>query len=102
PMALVTARAESAAELLCAEMTWDGLPMDRSVAEAIIGGFIGPRPASDAEAAALLARRDGEVLRHVPPGVEVDLRSSAQVKALLSRLGVQVADTRAWRLRAVQ
>jgi DNA polymerase-1 len=102
PMALVTARAESAAELLCAEMTLDGLPMDRSVAEAIIGGFIGPRPASDAEAAVLLARRDGEVLCHVPPGVEVDLRSGAQVKALLSRLGVRVADTRAWRLRAVQ
>ena len=91
-----------AAELLCAEMTLDGLPMDRSVAEAIIAGFIGPRPSSVAEAAALLARRDAEVLRHVPPGVEVDLRSSDQVKALLGRLGVQVSDTRAWRLRAVQ
>jgi DNA polymerase I len=102
PMALVTARSESAAELLCAEMTLDGLPMDRSVAEAIIAGFIGPRPSSSAEATALLARRDAEVLRHVPPGVEVDLRSSAQVKALLGRLGVQVSDTRAWRLRAVQ
>jgi DNA polymerase I len=102
PMASVTARSESAAELLCAEMTLDGLPMDRSVAEAIIAGFIGPRPSSNAEAAAFVARRDAEVLRHVPPGVEVDLRSSAQVKALLGRLGVQVSDTRAWRLRTVQ
>ena len=102
PMALVTARSESAAELLCAEMTVDGLPMDRAVAEAIVAGFIGPRPHSDAEAAALASRRDAEVLRHVPSGVVVDLRSSAQVKALLGRLGVQVADTRAWRLRAAQ
>ncbi|MHB8294519.1 MAG: hypothetical protein ACYDH5_07800 [Acidimicrobiales bacterium] len=36
PMAPITARAESAAELVCAEITVDGLPMDRSVAEAII------------------------------------------------------------------
>ncbi len=101
PVAVVTARSESAAELLCAEMTLDGLPMDRTVAEAIIARFIGPRPSSAAEAADLLARRDAEVLRHVPRGVEVDLRSSSQVKTLLSRLGVQVVDTRAWRLRAV-
>ena len=101
PMAVITARSESGAELLCAEMTLDGLPMDRTVAEAIIARFIGPRPSSDVDAARLLARRDAEVLRHVPRGVEVDLRSSSQVKTLLGRLGVQVADTRAWRLRAV-
>ena len=34
PMALATARAESTAELLCAELAVDGLPMDRAVAEA--------------------------------------------------------------------
>ena len=102
PTALVTAHSESAAELLCAEMTVDGLPMDRRVAEEIIAGFVGPRPRSDAEAAAATARRDALVLAHLPPGVEVDLRSSAQVKALLGHLGVEVADTRAWRLREVR
>ena len=102
PTALVTAHSESAAELLCAEMTVDGLPVDRTVAESIIAGFVGPRPRTDADAAASIARRDAEVLAHLPAGVEVDLRSSAQVKALLGHLGVEVADTRAWRLRAVQ
>lgn len=43
-----------------------------------------------------------EVLRWAGPGVDIDIRSTAQVKALLGRLGVEVADTRAWRLRAVQ
>ena len=102
PAAVLTAHSESAAELLCAEMTADGLPVDRAAAESIIAGFLGPRPRSEAEAAASVARRDAEVMRHLPPGVEVDLRSSAQVRALLSHLGVEVADTRAWRLKAVR
>jgi DNA polymerase-1 len=102
PMATVTARSESGAELLCAEMTVDGLPMDRAAAESIIAGYVGPRPRDEAEAAALRVGRDGEVLGHVAPGVEVDLRSNGQIKALLGRLGIEVADTRAWRLREVQ
>lgn len=102
PTAGVVAHSESAAGLLCAELSLDGLPMDRGAAEAIISRFVGPRPSSDAEAEELLSRRDRDVLRHLPSGVEVDLRSSAQVKALLGRLGIMVADTRAWRLRAVQ
>ncbi len=102
PRAVVTARSESGAELLCAEMTVGGLPMDRATAESIIAGFVGPRPRNDAEAVELRLGRDAEVLRHVPAGVEVDLRSNAQIKVLLSRLGIEVADTRAWRLREVQ
>ncbi len=102
PMATVTARSESGAELLCAEMTVDGLPMDRAAAESIIAGYVGPRPRDEAEATALRVGRDAEVLRHVAPGVEVDLRSNAQIKVLLGRLGIEVADTRAWRLREVQ
>jgi DNA polymerase-1 len=102
PMATVTARSESGAELLCAEMTVDGLPMDRAAAESIIAGYIGPRPRDEAEATALRAGRDAEVLGHVAPGVEVDLRSNTQIKALLGRLGIEVADTRAGRLREVQ
>ncbi len=102
PRVASTARSESAAELLCVEMSVDGLPMDRAVAEAIIAGFVGRRPRTEAEAAEQRARRDAEVLRHAPPGVEVDLRSPGQVKSLLSRIGVEVPDTRAWRLRTLR
>jgi DNA polymerase I len=102
PMALPTARSESTAELLCAELSADGLPMDRAVAEQVLCSFIGSRPRSDAEAAAARAARDAEVLRHAPPGVTADLRSPAQVRSLLARIGVDVPDTRAWRLRELR
>jgi DNA polymerase I len=102
PMALPTARSESAAELLCAELSADGLPMDRALAEQVLCSFIGPRPRSDAEAAAARAARDAEVLRHAPAGVTADLRSPAQVRSLLARIGVDVPDTRAWRLRELR
>ena len=95
-----TARVESAAELLCAEMSADGLPLDRAAAEAIIGGFVGPRPRTEREAAEQRGRRDAEVLRHAPAGSDFDLRSPGQVKSLLRRIGVEVPDTRAWRLEA--
>ena len=36
PMAVATARCESTAELLCAELSADGLPMDRTVAEQVL------------------------------------------------------------------
>jgi DNA polymerase I len=102
PMAVPTARSESTAELLCAELSAEGLPMDRSAAEGVVASFIGLRPRSQAEAVALRAARDEQVLRHAPPGVTADLRSPAQVKSLLGRIGVDVPDTRAWRLRELQ
>jgi DNA polymerase I len=102
PMAVATARCESTAELLCAELSSDGLPMDRAVAEQILAGIIGPRPRSESEAVAARATRDAEVLRHAPAGVTADLRSPAQVRSLLARVGVDVPDTRAWRLRALR
>jgi DNA polymerase-1 len=102
PMALPTARSESTAELLCAELSADGLPMDRALAEQVLAGFIGPRPRSDAEAAASRAARDADVLRHAPAGVAADLRSPAQVRSMLARIGVDVPDTRAWRLRELR
>jgi DNA polymerase-1 len=98
----MTARTESAAELLCAELSVDGLPVDRSVAESIIAALVGDRPHSEADAAAQRARRDAEVLRHAPPGAACDLRSPGQVKALLARIGVELPDTRAWRLEALR
>ena len=99
PIAVATARCESTAELLCAELSADGLPMDLAIAEQVLAPIIGPRPRSEAEAAALRAARDAEVLRHAPAGVTADLRSPAQVRSLLARIGIDVPDTRAWRLR---
>jgi DNA polymerase-1 len=83
-------------------MSVDGLPMDRTAAEKIIAGFIGPRPRSESEAGDQRARRDAEVLRHAPPGSDFDLRSPGQVRSLLRRVGVEVPDTRAWRLEALR
>jgi DNA polymerase-1 len=102
PRAVATARAESAAELLCAELSIDGLPVDRSVAEHLVAAFVGERPRSETEAAEQRARRDNEVLRHAPPGVDCDLRSPGQVKELLARTGFDLPDTRAWRLEAMR
>lgn len=100
--ASATARAESATELLCAELSADGLPMDREAAEEIVSGFVGPRPRGDVDAAEQRARRDAVVLRHVPSGGAFDLRSPGQVRSLLRSVGVEVPDTRAWRLEAIR
>jgi DNA polymerase-1 len=97
-----TARSESAAEVLCAELSVDGLPMDRAVAESIVARFAGPRPRSEAEADELRRRRDAQVLRHAPDAGPVDLRSPAQVKTMLARMGIDLPDTRAWRLRELR
>jgi DNA polymerase-1 len=102
PTAPATARSESAAELLCAELSADGLPVDRAEAEAIVASYVGPRPRTEADAAAQRARRDAQVLRHAPAGSEFDLRSPGQVKSLLRRVGIEVADTRAWRLESLR
>jgi DNA polymerase-1 len=92
------AHSESTAELLCAELSADGLPLDRATAEKVLAGIIGPRPRSAADAAAMRAERDSAVLRHAPAGVTADLRSPVQVRSLLAAAGVVVPDTRAWRL----
>jgi DNA polymerase-1 len=97
---VAAAHAESAAELLCVELEAGGLPVDRSAAEALVAGFIGPRPADAADALALRRRRDDAVLRHAP-GIDADLRNPAQVKRLLAQLGFDVPDTRSWRLESL-
>jgi DNA polymerase-1 len=93
-----TARSESTAELLCAELAADGLPVDRAVAEDMLTELIGPRPRGRADAAAIRAARDERVLRHSLSTTVTDLRSPAQVKALLAMEGIDVPDTRAHRL----
>ncbi|MCU1368875.1 MAG: putative polymerase [Ilumatobacteraceae bacterium] len=102
PTAMRTAIAESTAELLCAELAVDGLPMDRAAMEALVSAYVGPRPRSPQEAAELRDARDAEVLRHVPEGVVFDLRSPSQVKSMLRMVGVEVPDTRAWRLEGLR
>ena len=63
-----TARCESTAELLCAELSADGLPVDRAAAERLLTEITGPRPRGPADAAAIRAARDARVLRHAPGG----------------------------------
>jgi DNA polymerase I len=96
--AQATARSESAAELLCAELGVDGLPIDLERAEQLIGSVIGPRPRNADEAAAQRDRRDAAVLSLVPG--EFDLRNPGSVRTMLARIGIDVPDTRSWRLEA--
>ncbi len=96
--ALMTARSESTAELLAGELAHDGLPIDLVEAERIIAAAVGPRP-TDTTAEALARRtRDRVVLDLVPNCDDIDLRNPENVKSLLRRAGVEVPDTRAWRL----
>lgn len=97
-----TALAESAAEIVCAELEQDGLPFDRQVGEQIVAGFIGRRPSNAVDEAELLAALDEPVLSLLPAGATADLRSPDQVKSLLRRVGIEVPDTRAWRLEAMR
>jgi DNA polymerase-1 len=98
PLAILTAHAESATALLSVELEHDGLPLDRDRATAMLHGIIGERPADSAAEAATRQLRDLDVLRHFPAAEGVDLRSPAQVRALLARVGLDMPDTRSWRL----
>ena len=103
PAAPSTARSESAAAMLCAELEHDGLPIDVAEAERIIASFVGPRPRDAAEEQRLADDRDRRVLRHLgAAGADVDLRNPANVKSLLRRAGIEVPDTRAWRLERLR
>lgn len=93
-----TARSESAAELLCAELSVDGLPVELARAEQLIASFVGPRPRDAEEASRQRERRDAAVLRLVPTADGTDLRNPGQVRAMLARAGIEVPDTRSWRL----
>ena len=98
PLALLTAWSESAAELLAVELGLRGLPLDRATAERLVGERVGPRPRDADAAAAARAARDDAVRSLVPGAAAVDLRNPAQVRALLGRVGIDVPDTRSWRL----
>ena len=97
PLALLTAYAESAAALLAVELEHDGLPLDRAVVDELLRAAVGERPRTDADEVAARRRRDDAVLRLFPGG-PVDLRSPLQVRELLTRVGLDLPDTRSWRL----
>jgi DNA polymerase-1 len=92
-LALRVAYAESAAALLCIEMEARGLPYSVEVAGQLLASIIGGQ--DDAGAAAERAR---PVLDALPAGTTVDLRSPEQVRSILAREGIDVPDTRSWRL----
>ncbi|MFT7475236.1 MAG: DNA polymerase-1 [Verrucomicrobiales bacterium] len=100
--ALSTARSESGAELLCAELERNGLPIDEGEANAIIEAAAGPKPAGRADEDAERERRDRNVLDLLNPPQEVNLRNPAEVKAMLRRTGLDLPDTRAWRLESLR
>jgi DNA polymerase-1 len=101
---MATAHSESTAELLCAELAADGLPVSRAAAEELLAQIIGPRPRSAAEEARTRAARDEQVLRHAPRALATQslaatgLRNPQHVRDLLRAAGIDVPDTRAWRL----
>jgi DNA polymerase-1 len=97
PLPYLTALSESMAALLGVELEHDGLPIDRAVLEGLLTGTVGPRPRSDAEEAASRRARDAVVWAQFP-GEPVDLRNPANVRDLLARVGIDVPDTRSWRL----
>ena len=85
------------AALLGVELEHDGLPIDRAVLEALLTDTVGPRPRSEAEETATRRARDAVVWAQFP-GEPVDLRNPANVRDLLARVGIDVPDTRSWRL----
>ncbi|HET9945475.1 MAG TPA: DNA polymerase [Actinomycetes bacterium] len=100
--ALLTAWSESAAELLAVELELTGLPLDRDTATALIAERVGPRPVDAEQARAERARRDAAVLDLLPGAEDTDLRNPAQVRDLLTRIGIDVPDTRSWRLEPLR
>ena len=91
PLRLVTAWAESAAALLCTELERDGLPVDEAEARRIIAASVGDHDDR--------AVRDAPVLQ-LFRGDAVDLRNPLSVREALARLGIDVPDTRSYRLEA--
>ncbi len=93
---MLTAWSESAAELLAAELQADGLPVDLERAEQLISAASGARPEHPADTDRARDERDELVLRYATQ--RVDLRNPAHVKAMLTTVGIDVPDTRSWRL----
>lgn len=98
PLALLSAYAESGAALLAVELERDGLPLDVAAAGKLLRQVVGERARNAVHEAALRQARDAAVLA-LFPGPPVDLRSPAQVRSMLTRVGLNLPDTRSWRLK---
>jgi DNA polymerase-1 len=97
PLPYLTALSESMAALLAIELGHDGLPIDRAILEGLLTETVGPCPRSEAEETESRRARDSLVWSQFP-GEPVDLRNPANVRDLLARVGIDVPDTRSWRL----
>jgi len=92
--------AESAGALVAAEMTHAGVPWRVDVHERLLADLLGPRPPRGARPQRLEALA-GEVRSALgAPGLNPDSRPD--LLAALRRAGVDVADTRASSLRAIE
>ncbi|HET7902551.1 MAG TPA: DNA polymerase [Candidatus Nanopelagicales bacterium] len=98
PLPYLTALSESMAALLAVELGHDGLAVDRGVLDELLVATIGSRPSTDAEEVAARRARDQIVWQHLPGGDPIDLRNPATVREALARTGIDVPDTRSWRL----
>ena len=99
---VLTAWSESTAELLGAELQVEGLPVDVVRAQELITAVVGPPPRDDADAVQLRTERDRRVTQLPGASVDLDLRNPADVRALLGRIGIDVPDTRSWRLEPLR
>ncbi|WP_107765508.1 bifunctional 3'-5' exonuclease/DNA polymerase [Nocardioides terrigena] len=91
--------AESAGALVAAEMTWAGVPWRVDVHERLLSDLLGPRPPRGARPQGLEALV-AEVRRALDaPGLNPDSRP--ELLTALRRAGLEVADTRASSLRAL-
>ena len=97
-----TARSESAAELLCAELAAGGLPIDEAKALELIGEAAGPRPTSSLHESQIQAERDELVLSTLEVRHDFNLRNPGEVKSMLRREGFDLPDTRAGRLEQLR
>ena len=93
----LTALSESMAALLCVELEHDGLAVDRPVLEQMLTTAVGARPRNDSDEVSTRMVRDQRVW-DLFPGDRVDLRNPGNVRDLLLRIGIDVPDTRSWRL----
>jgi DNA polymerase-1 len=98
PLAVLTGYAESAAAVLAVELEHTGLPIDTDAMAAILRPVIGERAVDERHAAATRKARDDAVRRLFPHSDDVDLRNPAQVREMLARIGLDLPDTRSWRL----
>lgn len=91
--------AESSGALVAAEMTYAGVPWRVDVHERLLADQLGPRPPRGARPAGLEALADDVRAAFGAPGLNPDSRP--ELLAALRRAGLEVTDTRASTLRAL-